>query len=180
MPGHIRRRRWPRWVGTFFVLISVLVGWWWEQKTFSLRHDQPTSGVLASGEYAVLRVIDGDTLLLEKDLHRVRLQGIDTPETVKENAPVEAWGKEATQYSKSFVTQAGGQVRLEFDGEPLDRYGRLLAFVWHDGRLLNEELVRRGLARAKLSYAFSDALKNRLRSAQEEAKASHRGIWGRE
>ena len=180
MPGHIRQRRWPQWVSTALVLALVGFGWWWEQRSFNERLEPRASTGLAAGEYVVMRVVDGDTLLLEQDRTRVRLQGIDTPETVKKNTPVEAWGIEASQYSKNFVMQAGGTVRLEFDGEQLDRYDRILAFVWHDGRLLNEELVRLGLARAMLTFDYSPSLKKRLREAQEDAEANRRGIWSLE
>src|SRR5262249_1800710 len=72
---------------------------------------------LGEGTYQVRRVVDGDTLLLA-DGARVRLEGIDTPETVKVDTPVEPWGPEASQFAKDFVERAGGQVRLTF---PLER-----------------------------------------------------------
>ncbi|MCG8451447.1 MAG: thermonuclease family protein [Pirellulales bacterium] len=177
MPRPIRRRRWPQWVGALLTVVLVVIGWRWEQQMYHSSPMPPASGGLAAGEYEVLRVVDGDTLLLKQDRTRVRLQGIDTPETVKENSPVESWGKEASQYTKTFIAQAGWRVRLEFDGEPTDRHGRTLAFVWHKGRLLNEELVWQGLAPAKLHYAYSSALKKRLREAQDDARANRRGIW---
>lgn len=123
------------------------------------------------------RVVDGDTLLVEGVPERVRLQGIDTPETVKENAPVEPWGPEATAFTKAFIAAAGGRIRIEVDGEPRDRHGRFLAFVWHEERLLNEELIRAGLARAMLRYSYGAAKKSRFRAAQREAQAAARGIW---
>ena len=129
------------------------------------------------GRYAVERVVDGDTLIIADPRRRVRLQGIDTPETVKEGSPVEQWGPEASAYTEQFVRDAGGQVRLEFGPERLDRFGRMLAFVWHEERLLNEELVRAGLAHAKLGYDYRESLKRRLRLAQREAQRQRRGVW---
>jgi micrococcal nuclease len=134
-------------------------------------------GRLQPGVYRVLRVVDGDTLLLEHDQMRVRLQGIDTPETVKEDSPVEQWGPEASEFTKAFVREAGGMLRMEIDGEPLDRHGRHLAFAWSGERMLNEELVRNGLARATLQYNFSQPKKEILRRAQREAKRERLGIW---
>jgi micrococcal nuclease len=139
--------------------------------------DQGFRGRLQPGVYRVLRVVDGDTLLLEQDRMRVRLQGVDTPETVKEDTPVEPWGPEASEFTKAFVRDAGGSLRMEIDGEPLDRLGRHLAFAWSDERMLNEELVRRGLARATLQYDFSERKKEILRQAQREAKRERVGIW---
>jgi len=132
--------------------------------------------VLIEGMHQVRRVVDGDTLLMESGA-RVRLEGIDTPETVRKNYPVEPWGPEASAFTKEFVRQTGGRVKLTFAGERLDNYGRYLAFVWNGDKMLNEELVRAGLAEARLGWHFSNTLKRRLRLAQDEAKSARRGIW---
>jgi micrococcal nuclease len=138
--------------------------------------DEPSS--LDEGPHEVLRVVDGDTLLLASRA-RVRLQGIDTPETVKEGTPVEQWGPEATRFAQQFVDRAGGKVRLTFGDERLDQYDRYLAFVWSGDTMLNEELVRAGLARARLGYRYSGHMKKRLQSAEEEARAARRGMWSK-
>jgi len=170
MPDRYRRHRLLQgwWVWVLFLLIALRVA-------FSLQ-DAPAPPAPTEGKYRVQRVIDGDTLLLESGV-RVRLQGIDTPETVKPNQPVEAWGTEAAEFTQTFVANADGEVNLQFGKERLDRYGRLLAFVWHDDVLLNEELVRRGLARARLGYRFSGTMKKRLQTAEREAKLNACGIW---
>jgi micrococcal nuclease len=129
---------------------------------------------LPPGAYQVGRVVDGDTLLLSNGA-RVRLIGADTPETVKPNHPVEPWGKEATQFTREFV--AGGEVRLEFDREEKDKYGRFLAYVWVDDRMLNEELIRAGLARAEPQYRYAAAMKRRFMRAEAEARKAGHGIW---
>lgn len=108
---------------------------------------------------------------------RLRLQGIDTLETVKPDAPVEKWGCEASDFTKAFIRDAGGNVRIEIDGEPVDQHGRYLGFVWHGDRLLNEELVRAGLAYATLRYDFSSRKKDMLGDAVRDAKRAKRGIW---
>jgi micrococcal nuclease len=131
---------------------------------------------LGEGIHSVRRVVDGDTLLLESGA-RVRLQGIDTPETVKEDHPVEPWGPEASEFTKAFIDRAGGRVRLSFSQERVDDYGRFLAFVWHGDEMLNEALVRAGLARARLDYRYSGTMKRRLQQAQDEAHRAGRGIW---
>jgi micrococcal nuclease len=132
--------------------------------------------LLEEGIHKVRRVVDGDTLLLASGA-RVRLQGIDTPETVAENRAVEAWGPEASQFTKDFVQRAGGRVRLTFSLERKDRHDRFLAFVWHGDVMLNEELVRAGLAHARLDYRYSGTMKRRLATVQEEAQRAGRGIW---
>jgi micrococcal nuclease len=121
-------------------------------------------------------VVDGDTFILTGSTkEHVRLIGANTPETVKQNWPVEPWGPEASAFTKKFL--AGGAVRLEFDGPRRDKYGRMLAYVWVGDRMLNEELIRQGLARAEMQYAYSAAMKARFRKAEGEAKAARRGIW---
>ena len=135
---------------------------------------QPAPESLAEGTYRVRRVVDGDTLLLENGA-RLRLIGVDTPETVKENSPVEPWGPQASAFSKQFL--AAGNVRLQLDRERLDRYDRFLVYAWVDDRLLNEELLRAGLARARLGFNYSESFKRRFRQAEAEAQDAQRGIW---
>jgi len=127
----------------------------------------------------VQRVVDGDTLLLT-DGTRIRLIGADTPETVKPDSPVEAFGPEATEFTEQFVARDGGRVRLEYDRERVDRYGRTLAYVYVGDEMLNEELIRHGLATAEMQYNYSRAMKQRFRQAEKEAKEDELGIWSLE
>lgn len=129
---------------------------------------------LDEGHYQVRRVVDGDTLLM-RDGKRVRLVGVDTPETVKENTPVEPWGPEATRFTREFV--AAGEVRLQFDRERTDRFGRYLAYVWVGERMLNEELLRAGLARWERHFDYNSSMKSRFRRAQQDAQQARRGLW---
>ena len=79
------------------------------------------------------RVVDGDTFVAKKsngEQIKVRLIGVDTPETVKPNTPVQPYGKEASNYSKQHLNNK--DVYLEYDKEKEDRYGRTLAYVWLD------------------------------------------------
>jgi micrococcal nuclease len=162
------------------VLLFIGLSWWLEP--YLPKNDVPTRspGALNNGMYEVLRVVDGDTILLKKDRLRVRLQGVDTPETVKEFTAVQGWGPEATQFTERFVKDAGMKVDITVDGEGVDQYGRHLAFVWHDVRLLNEELIANGLARAKLGYDYSQRMKDRFRAAQNKAQRQKLGIWSNE
>jgi micrococcal nuclease len=131
---------------------------------------------LEEGMHEVQRVVDGDTLLLASGA-RVRLQGIDTPETVKPDHPIEAWGPEASRFTKDFVEKAGYRVRLTFSLERKDHYERFLAFVWHGDVLLNEELVRAGLAFARRDHRYDAAMKRRLAQAEDVARKAGRGMW---
>jgi len=130
--------------------------------------------VLAEGPARVERVVDGDTLLLVSGA-RVRLQGIDAPETKHPDLPVQPWGPQASRFTADFIGER--DVHLRFDRERIDQYGRFLAYVYVGDRMLNEELLRAGLARARLEYNYSDAMKRRFKAAQAEAKEAGRGIW---
>lgn len=171
-------RRWKRALLLIALLPALAALRQWRPELFQSADSPSDDSTSARVERVVERVVDGDTLVLAGSKERVRLIGADTPETVKPNWPVEPWGPEAMAFTKELVFSSGGEVRLEFDGPRRDKYGRLLAFVWVGDRMLNEELVRAGLARAELRYPFSAAKKDRLRRAEAEARAARRGMWG--
>ena len=125
----------------------------------------------------VERVVDGDTLLLAGG-DRVRLIGVDTPETVRPDHPVEPLGPEASDFTRRLVE--GREVRLEFDRERRDDFQRLLAYVYSGDVFLNEELIRAGYSRAVTRFPYSEAMKRRFRTAEAEARAAMRGLWALE
>lgn len=141
---------------------------------FSAGDAEPEA--LAEGEYAVGYVIDGDTLALANGA-RVRLQGINTPEVARDGRLAEPLADEATTFALAFVNESGRRVTLTFGAERQDHYGRHLAFVWRGEMMLNEELVRAGLAHARPDYRFSGRMKRRLLAAQDEARNAGRGLW---
>ncbi len=119
----------------------------------------------------MVKVYDGDTVTVKlgRKRERVRLIGIDCPEL--KQAP---WGRRARDFLRSRVL--GRTVRLELDVDPRDRYGRLLAYLWLNGELLNETLVREGLC---LIYTVPPNVKyvERLRAAQRWAREHKKGFW---
>jgi len=126
----------------------------------------------------VVRVVDGDTIRvgLPSGEEPVRYIGIDTPESVKPGAPVECFAKRASAYNERLV--AGEKVRLVYDIERRDRYGRLLAYVYRarDGLFVNAELVRRGYATA-VTFPPNVAHERELRRLARRARMSGRGLW---
>jgi micrococcal nuclease len=167
------RRYWhePRGLAVLLLCLALIV---W--RVLASDEARPAPENLEEGIHTVRRVVDGDTLLLESGA-RVRLQGIDTPETVLENHPVEAWGPEASAFTKDFIAGAGQRVRLSFGPERKDRHDRFLAFVWHGEVMLNEEICRAGLARARMDYRYAAPMKRRLAAAEGEARKAKRGLW---
>jgi micrococcal nuclease len=124
-------------------------------------------------------VVDGDTIdvrIGDRD-ERVRLIGIDTPETHVTDGPPECFGPEASTFTASLLP-VGTEVRLERDIVGRDDYGRLLAYVYllDDGSLVNETLARQGYARP-LTIAPNDALAARFVAATVAAEADRLGLW---
>jgi micrococcal nuclease len=129
----------------------------------------------AAGEvFRVRRAVDGDTLLLENGV-RVRLLGVDTPETKHPDRPPEPWGEEASDYTHRLVD--GRNVTLEYDRERVDDYGRTLAYVFIDGRMLNELLIAEGYSRAMTRHPYRTDRKKLFEAAEEKARNARKGIW---
>jgi micrococcal nuclease len=120
-------------------------------------------------------VIDGDTLRLD-DGTRVRLIGIDTPET-DPNIGVECFGAEATAFVEALIDE-GDEIELVFDEERFDQYGRTLAYVYRagDGLFVNAELLRRGYATVELYSPNLDHAKQFRRLARR-AREKELGLW---
>jgi len=118
----------------------------------------------------VIRVIDGDTIVVEGN-YRVRYIGIDTPEAYPQ---VEAFGLEAWQVNRALVE--GKVVRLEKDVSEVDKYGRLLRYVYVDNIFVNAELVKQGLAYAQ-AYPPDTKHQAYLETLEQEARQAGRGMW---
>lgn len=138
----------------------------------------PSSSGDASGP-TVVRVVDGDTVVLRADgtQQSVRLIGIDTPETKHPTKPIQCFGPEASAFTTS-VLPPGTAVRLERDVEERDHYGRLLVYLYRadDDVFVNLELARQGFAEP-LSIAPNVAHAATFASAAAEARQAGRGLW---
>jgi micrococcal nuclease len=132
------------------------------------------------GTAVVVKVVDGDTLDLDLSgsTVRVRLLGIDTPETVDENRPVQCFGHEASSYLAQLLPR-GSTVRLERDVEARDRYGRLLAYLYRvdDGLFVNAALIEGGYA-TTLSIAPNTMRTRDFEILRVQAQRDKRGLWG--
>ena len=137
--------------------------------------DRPADN-LPSTSAEVVRVVDGDTIevSIEDTTEDVRYIGVDTPESVAPGEPVECFGRRAGAFNERLVS--GREVRLRFDRERRDRYGRLLAYVYAGGRFVNAELVRRGFART-LTIPPNDSHAALLARLEREAGRAGRGLW---
>jgi micrococcal nuclease len=135
--------------------------------------------ILGEGKvYKVTKIIDGDTIEIEGG-ERIRYIGIDTPERMMRKN--DRWiyrpmpfAEESKAYNKKLVL--GKKVRLEMDIEPRDRYGRVLAYVFLDEILVNEELIRQGYAHL-LTIPPNVKYVEHFKKALKEAKKEKRGLW---
>ena len=127
-------------------------------------------------EALVTRVVDGDTVevRIDGEIEDVRYIGVDTPETVKPDTPVQCFGPRASTFNHRLVE--GRRVRLVFGAERRDAYGRLLAYVYLGDRFVNAILVRRGLARS-LTIPPNDRFAPLLRRLELRAARTGRGLW---
>jgi micrococcal nuclease len=128
-------------------------------------------------EARVTDVVDGDTIKVDVDgqVYTVRYIGIDTPETVHPDEPVEWMGPEASEANRRLVE--GQTVYLETDVSETDRYGRLLRYVYlADGLFVNAELVRLGYAHA-VTFPPDVKYQDLLLKMQQEAREAGRGLW---
>jgi micrococcal nuclease len=125
----------------------------------------------------VVRAIDGDTIevAINGGTEHVRYIGVDTPETVKPGEPVQCWGPEASAFNHRLVE--GETVRLVFDRELRDVYGRLLAYVHAGDTFVNAKLVRGGYART-LEIPPNTAEADRLARLERAAGDAGIGLWG--
>jgi micrococcal nuclease len=152
------------------VLAAAVLGRPWEHVRLG---DPPPPSATAY----VVRAVDGDTIEVRLDGRRedVRYIGIDTPETVKPDTPVQCFGPRAHRFNARLVTHR--RVRLVFGEERRDVYGRLLAYAYLGRRFVNAELARRGFART-LTIPPNDRFARRFKRLQTAAARAGKGLWG--
>lgn len=144
--------------------------------------------------YKVIQVVDGDTFKALIDGHSItiRLLGVNAPETVKPNSPVECYGPEASAEMKSLLIGKNVLLALNPDYERIDKYGRLLAYArlendsvvgnasTTDGVFINEYLVKRGYAREyTFNYKNPYQYQKQFQLDESIAKEAGKGLWGK-
>ncbi|OBF91070.1 hypothetical protein A5791_15885 [Mycobacterium sp. 852002-51163_SCH5372311] len=142
-------------------------------------HAYPLMPPGLQGPVAVTKVVDGDTIWVNNNGKRqkVRMIGIDTPETVNPRKPVQCFALEASVQAQAIL---GGQsVYLETDPsqDVVDKYGRTLAYVWtSSGRLFNLDMIADGYAH-EYTYYVPYRYQQDFKAAQSDARAQERGLW---
>ena len=147
----------------------------------TIAHSEAHADPLATTA-TVLKVVDGDTVDIVDDVRgrlRIRLLGIDTPETKKPGYTIGCWGPEASEFAKS--TLLGQRVAVVTDPSQgiYDRYGRTLAYLDKaDGWDYSVEAARAGAAHSYVYHGHPSARADEIATAEQEAKAAGRGLWG--
>lgn len=126
-------------------------------------------------ETVVTKVVDGDTIEVTGK-RKVRLIGIDTPETVDPRRGVQCFGKEASAHTKELLLNK--TIRMERDVSETDKYGRLLRYIFIGDILVNEQLVKDGYAKAS-TYPPDVKYQARFKQAELLAQTQNKGLWGK-
>jgi micrococcal nuclease len=145
------------------------------------RRHRPATTTAGVKHGTIVRVVDGDTVRVRVDGQErsVRLIGIDTPETHKPGVRVECGGREASANAER-LAPVGAQATLTPDPsqDSVDRYGRLLAYVYVNHRSLQLEQVYAGWAEVYVYRGHPFARTTAYERAQAVARRQHRGVWG--
>ncbi len=168
-----RGRRFAMFTITVLTIIGVLIGLRW---TYTLLLNRPSEPFAT--QPTVAKVIDGDTIdvRIGRDTTRIRLLGIDTPETKDPRKPVQCFGPEASRRTAELLPK-GTIVHLESDRETHDVFGRTLAYVHRsDGLFVNLSLVADGYADV-LTIAPNGSHSAEFGAAAAAAKAAPKGLW---
>ena len=142
----------------------------------------PIKDLKGQTSYKVSRVVDGDTAVIVMDNIdvKVRLIGVDTPETVHPQKPVEAYGKEASNFLTNLLK--GEEVYLEYENAKpeYDKYERLLAYFYRasDGLFVNLEIIRQGYGHAYTKFPFK--YMELFRAYEKRARENEKGLWAPE
>ena len=156
-----------------FAVLAVAVG------MAPVAQAYPTMPQGIQGPYTAVKVVDGDTIHVDANGQRlkIRMIGLDTPESVDPRKPVQCFGLEASAQAKTIL---GGQpVYLQTDPSQhsVDRFGRTLAYVWTEsGRLFNLDMIADGFAH-EFTYDLPYRYQQDFRAAENDARTQERGLW---
>lgn len=168
----LRRRR-TNWFILLLGIILVIIG--------SVQIPDTRQQLVANqpGLYKVLEVYDGDTVAISMNgvREKIRMIGVDTPETHDPRKEVQCFGKAASEFTRELLD--GQNVRLEADptNQNRDRYDRLLRYIYlPDGTLVNAKLIEDGYGFAYIHFPFEKL--DEFEQLENEAREAERGLWG--
>lgn len=166
-------KRTPWWLVLIIAIFSLAQQFGWlqsvEQKAVEI---QP-------GQYRVTQVYDGDTIEVDMNgtQEKVRLIGIDTPETHDPRKQVQCFGRAASEFTKQLIGDKPVRLVADPQSSNRDRYQRLLRYVYlPDNTLVQAEIIKQGYGFAYTSFPFDKS--EEFRAYQKEARNNNRGLWG--
>lgn len=177
----LTRRQTKKLITTLLTLLVAALLSFVNGESLLIGIDPGTSvkGVTSTSSYLVLHVVDGDTLdiLRGGEKERLRLIGINSPESVDPRRPVECFGKEASMHAHELLDGQSVTLETDFSQGTLDKYGRTLAYIFlPDGRNFGEVMIRDGYA---YEYTYDKPYKyqQRFNEAEDDASTNARGLW---
>lgn len=144
--------------------------------------DVPTPSFTDGQLYDVVKVVDGDTIVISKDGvdATVRMIGVDTPETVHPSKPVQCFGAEASKKTKEWLEGESVYLKVDPTQGERDKYGRLLGYVFRDdGLFINRSLISEGFA-FEYTYNLPYEYQAEFQAAEDTARLEKRGLWADE
>ncbi|MDB5186168.1 MAG: hypothetical protein JWL85_691 [Candidatus Saccharibacteria bacterium] len=171
------KRQKKKLISVFIALIVAAAGYF-----AALSKPEQTAqllGTSTNGTYRVTQFADGDTITVDMNgkEEKIRMIGVDTPETHDPRKAVQCFGQAASDFTKQLI--GSNTVRLEADdlSSNRDRYDRLLRYVYlPDGRLVQAEIIKQGYGFAYTSFPFTKS--DEFKSYEQAAKSSNLGLWG--
>lgn len=147
-------------------------------------HESVPSVAVTTTNSVITRTVDGDTVEAVLDSGeevKIRLLGINTPESVDPRRPVECFGKEASRRMKELAEGKRARLEADIQADDIDKYGRLLRNIFlADGTDVNAAMVRDGYAYAYTDFPLNKNRKAELVSLEQEARSAERGLWNPE
>jgi micrococcal nuclease len=159
----------------FFTLILLLAGLIYSALV-EVENEVVDSRVGESETVSLVRVVDGDTIVVKTNGEQktIRYIGIDTPEPYRDGEPA-CFSEQSSRRNKELLN--GGEIKLVSGREELDRYDRLLRYVFVDNQFINETLIAEGYAKS-LTISPNTKYATRFKGLEKEAKAQGLGLWG--
>lgn len=165
-------------IALILLIPGIIAGTVNKEQILNVLGMQTQATNIEEGMYIVTSVVDGDTFKInyKGKEEKVRLIGVDTPESVHPNSSKNSeYGKIASNYTKDLIERKN--IKLEFDVSQTDKYGRLLAYVYlENGEMLNEKLIKIGYAQVA-TYAPNVKYADKFKDLQEEARKNKVGFW---
>ena len=161
------------------VAITFLITGCDELDTVLNENATATEGIAADKEVVTIdRVVDGDTILIKYNGEdtKLRIIGINTPETVDSRKPIECFGPEASSYLSALLTGKSVSIETDYTQDDTDKYGRLLRYVYLDNEDVGYKIISGGYG-YEYTYNIPYQKQSQYKNAQAEAMENGVGLW---